>query len=87
MIRSQIYFPKTQHDQLRGLASRKRTTISRLVRLFVSQGMSGQKQPIRKSGAQSLFELLEKVKKLGQYGPKDLASNIDEYLYGQKRID
>lgn len=37
--------------------------------------------------AKALLKLAAEAKKRNVRGPKDLASNIDEYLYGSKRIE
>lgn len=77
--------PKSQHDTLRKLAQERRETVSETVRTLLEHqlektlplGQSHQKR-------QTLFEALKEIKRLNQSGPKDLAENLDKYLYGKR---
>lgn len=86
MERTQIYFPKTQIKKLKELAYKKKTTVSGLVRDAVDfQYELKIKIPQNRKREETLLEFAERIRKMGFSGPKDLASNLDEYLYGGKK--
>ncbi len=78
MIRTQVYIPDDLYRELRLLAQTSGKNISELLRESATEVIK--KNQIRK----------DKKKKWGQGfigagkgGPKNLAKNIDRYLYGQ----
>ena len=83
MIRTQVYLPKTDIDFLKDLARANKSTMSEELRksLLVVRSAS-KKKKVKLSSAQWLLKDIDKVK---FQGPKDLATNIDEYLYGGKK--
>lgn len=84
MERTQIYLPKSQIKKLKGLAQKKKTTVSELVRDAVDIQYSVQKPLVQGKRAQETFaQAAERIGKLGERGPKDLSSRVDEYLYGE----
>lgn len=84
MKRTQVYLTRSQKVVLEREARRKGTTVSALIRKFISQNFaSGKKEAWRKKEP-TMFDVLEDIKKLGVAGPPDLAENMDEYLYGGK---
>lgn len=86
MERTQIYFPKTQIKKLRALAYKKKATVSELVRDAVDvQYELKIKIPQKQKREETLLEFADRIRKMGFRGPKDLASNLDEYLYGGKK--
>lgn len=84
MERTQIYLAKSQIKKLRQLAQKKRTTLSGLVRDAV-EVQYGVKKLINWKKEETLPEFAERIRKMGFKGPKDLASDLDEYLYGGKK--
>ena len=84
MERTQIYLPKSQIKKLKGLAQKRKTTVSELVRdaVDVQYGIKIQ-TPQKKR--ETLLEFAKRINSLGPKGPKDLATNMDEYLYGGKK--
>ncbi|MFH1584629.1 MAG: CopG family transcriptional regulator [Patescibacteria group bacterium] len=86
MERTQIYLPKSQIQKLKSLAQKKNTTVSELVRDAVDvQYAPMQIKPALKKKRETLLEFAKRVNSIGCKGPRDLATNIDEYLYGGKK--
>jgi hypothetical protein len=83
MYRTQIYLPKMQRTKLRAAARTRSTTVSHVVRTFIDQGLAGNgtAPPMHKQ-AKTMFDVLAEIKKRGVKGPRDLAKNMDKYLYG-----
>lgn len=79
MKRTQLYIPEETHNELFFLAIRSKKTISQLIREILKEGIA-QKKTVKK------VDTLEKLANYGETaGPKDLSSNLDKYLYGQKK--
>ncbi len=82
MLRTQIYLPESQLKILKRKAADGNTSVSEIVRqaidttLLKKQG----KKKFRNAGA-SLLAMARKAKKMGVKGPRDLATNMDKYLY------
>lgn len=83
MRRTQIYLTKSQQMLLRDRAQKYSTTVSEVVRDLIDQGLK-QKNKTKPKKHESLFEAAQRISRLGANGPKDLAINHDEYLYGKK---
>lgn len=89
MNRTQIYLPKRLQGTLKQKARADDTTVSEVVRraveryLFAPPGKQRQKRGTRASNG--LLAMADRVNALGVKGPKDLASNMDAYLYGGKK--
>lgn len=81
MERTQIYLPKSQIKKLKRLAQRKKTTLSELVRDAVEVRYEVTKAFPRQK-KETFFEAAQRISKLGEKGPKDLSSRLDQYLYG-----
>lgn len=84
MKRTQIYFPKTQLDALRQLASERRETVSETIRTLLKPQLEKRPSLGEAKKHPTLFDVLNEVKKMNQSGPKDLAKNLDKYLYGNR---
>ena len=78
MQRTQIYLPKSQLDSLRSMALRRSTTVSHLMRAIVDEKLHARPQA---KHHETLVEAARRINKLGKPGPKDLAINMDYYLY------
>jgi len=85
MNRTQIYLPKTQIEALRKIARKKHTSVSDVVRIFIKEKVEKRRSFSDFRPRESLFEAAKRINKLGKKGPKDLASNLDAYLYGGKQ--
>lgn len=83
MNRTQIYLPKTQTDALRALAHKRRISLSEAIRTILREKLPGQR-PVRVAHSETLLEAAKRISKLGEKGPRDLASKMDHYLYGGK---
>jgi hypothetical protein len=85
MNRTQIYLPKTQIEALRKIARRKHSSVSDVVRVFIKERVEKRQYVSDFSPRESLLDAAKRINKLGKKGPKDLASNLDAYLYGGKQ--
>ena len=83
MDRTQIYLPKKQLNLLKKEALKRDTTVSYLVREAITKKYSAPVKPL-KARRKTFREMAKEIEKLGAHGPKDLAENMDEYLYGGK---
>lgn len=80
MIRTQIYLTKELHQEIKLVARKEKKAQSEIIRDALKKGLRG-KEP-KKSLAE---ELLEIAKLAIPGGPKDLSTNHDDYLYGDKK--
>lgn len=85
MKRTQIYLPKTQIDALRHLARERNETVSEMVRTLLRRQLE-ETDGFRRVQKQrrTPFDVLREITELDECGPKDLAVNLDKYLYGNK---
>ena len=84
MNRTQVYLPKSQLDALRRVARERSETVSEVIRALIRR--NGEASPARRApqgASRTLFTVLEEIKKSGERGPRDLAENMDKYLYGE----
>ena len=79
MNRTQIYLTKTQIETLRQIAQKRNTSISEVIRSLIRERFK--KVPVKKEG---LLSAARRINKFGIKGPRDLATNLDKYLYGRK---
>lgn len=83
MNRTQIYLPQSQMKKLRELAQKKNWSVSEVIRGVLTEHLEEKpRQDPKKSIHSGMFAVLEEVKASGERGPKDLAKNVDKYLYG-----
>jgi hypothetical protein len=87
MIRTQLYLPQQQHDRLKALALKQRTSMSSVVRQLIDEKIDPDAQtssstPRKMGCGQWLLDQAKLAENIGFHGPKDLASKVDEYLYG-----
>ena len=88
MKRTQIYLPQQQHDHLKSLALKQQTTVSEVIRRIINDKsvadshIGSIKKPSYKTAGDWLLEQAEWAEKANVHGPTDLATNLDEYLYG-----
>ncbi|MBI2121340.1 MAG: ribbon-helix-helix protein, CopG family [Candidatus Wildermuthbacteria bacterium] len=86
MKRTQIYLLKDQIKKLKRLAQKKKTTLSELVREAVDvRYASGPIVSAPAKKQETLVQLAGRIRAMGFCGPKDLATDMDEYLYGEKK--
>jgi len=87
MLRTQIYLPYHQVKSLKQTALEERSSVSEIIRGFINKELN-EKRTTRKTSKKKkhvLDELLALSKKMKICGPPDLATNLDEYLYGDKK--
>lgn len=84
MNRTQVYLPKTQLDWLKKRASKSQTTLSEVMRQLVREKQAHFRFPQAVADrGESLYEAAKRISKKYTKGPKDLAQNLDRYLYGK----
>jgi len=82
MVRTQIYIPEDEHNDLMIVANQKKQPMAAVIRFFIKKGLREEKD-IDKSGKSALKKLLAiRTTK----GPADLSANLDHYLYGIEKI-
>lgn len=82
MIKTQVYLAEADYSELRKEAYETKQTMSEIVRNLIRKELISQK-PVPKRKRKNAGEaLLELAKKYSFKGPKDLATNLDHYLYG-----
>lgn len=85
MIRAQIYLPTNQLRLLKRIAWEEEVSLSETIRKLINEKLTETKKANYKQNTGSwLLSLANKAKRLKIKGPKDLASNMDFYLYGQR---
>ncbi len=85
MIRTHIYITEEQARDIKLRAKRERRRESDVTRDLLERGRfvtQGRKQ---ESVGEALLRLAQLGKKYRMTGPKDLSTNHDDYLYGNKQ--
>ena len=88
MIRTQVYLPYSEVGRLKRMASEEETSMSEILRRLIREKLEVGKKPTKKAGKKRkhvLDRFLALAKKMKVSGPPDLATNMDEYLYGSKK--
>lgn len=90
MVRTQLYLAQNQLLQLKKIAFQEDISLSSLLRKWVDEGLGKNRNKYkkvkkikRKTAGDILLAMARKAEKIGWEGPKDLASNVDKYLYGR----
>ena len=86
MKRTQLYLTQEQHDWLQRNAKKQGTTMAKLTRKILAHHIA---QPpsarLKENKEQTLgdffLQMAKNAEDSGYKGPKDLASNVDKYLY------
>lgn len=81
MTRTQIYLPYDQISYLRQRALAENTSVSEIIRRVIED--SGPKKKTKINAGKWLLSLAKLGEQRKVKGPKDLATNLDKYLYGQ----
>ena len=84
MERTQIYLPKMQREKLRKMAQKKKITVSEVIRNMIKETLKV-KNPSLAQKKEKLADIAKRINAMNKKGPKDLASNIDKYIYGRKK--
>lgn len=84
MIRTFIYFPEELNQEIEHLAKKTNRSKATVIREALEEGLTFMKR--QKGGG---IEALTKIAKLGEKikakGPKDLSSNLDQYLWENQK--
>ena len=81
MQRTQVYFDPEILELLKEEAISKKITLARVIREKVAKNIRRRKSVKQKSAAEVLLGLARLGEKLNVRGPKNLAKNIDKYVY------
>lgn len=85
MNRTQIYLPQKQANALKKEAAKRRVSMSFVIRDIIRERFEVPQQTVvSKQKRETLLEVAERIGRLGEPGPRDLASRVDHYLYGRK---
>lgn len=91
MLRTQVYLPYSQVKALKQMASEKEVYMSEIIRKLVAEKFNGRLKTAKKEtksksrhAFDGLLALARRFERAGVKGPRDLATNMDEYLYGGK---
>lgn len=91
MIRTQIYLPENQIARLKQLAYQEDISVSEIIRRTIKEKFTLKIKKSRvtkkrkyKNAGEWLLSMAKEAERKGFKGPKDLASNVDKYLYGGK---
>ena len=68
---------------LRKIAQKKESSVSEIIRVFIQEKLE-EPRIIRKKSSETLLEAARRIGKMGLSAPKDLAKNMDAYLYGRE---
>ncbi len=86
MIRTQIYLTPKQHSLLKKKAHEENATLSESIRKILDKDLFEKEETKKKQNAGNwLLSMAKEAERLGASGPSDLASNVDAYLYGNKK--
>lgn len=83
MNRTQIYLPKRQLTLLRQASQKLETTVSAIIRAIIEEKLEQGQPDHRHAPAETLQQAARRINRLDKAGPGDLASNLDNYLYGR----
>ncbi len=82
MIRTQVYLNDDVYTQIQVQAQAQNQPAAALIRQYLALGI---KKSVKRETARAAFLKLAKIGKGVKKGPADLALNLDDYLYGDKR--
>jgi len=85
MMRTQIYLPADQIRNLKKIALEENSSLSLVIRRIIGDKLQEKKPNLEKNNCGKwLLSLGKRAEELKVKGPKDLATNLDKYLYGDK---
>lgn len=84
MIRTQIYLPQSQIQDLRKTAIEERTSVSEVIRkkLATPNTKKAASKKSKTTIGERLLAMAKDAERRGVKGPKDLAKRADYYYYG-----
>lgn len=85
-VRTQIYLERSQHEELKRLATLRAVSMARIVREAISSYLASPPERIvRTDQVDPAWALLEAVDEIGGSGGGESADRIEEELYGPIR--
>jgi hypothetical protein len=85
MIRTHLYITEDQARDIKLRAKRERRRESDVARDLLERGRFVSQCRRQESVGEGMLRLAQLGKKFGMKGPKDLSTNLDDYLYGDKQ--
>jgi hypothetical protein len=85
MIRTHVYLTENQSQAIKLRSRREQKPEAEVLRDIVDKGLAAGDSTVKLSTGQSLLQLVELGEKYGAHGPADLSTNLDDYLYGDKK--
>ena len=85
MIRTQVYLTEEQSQTIKRRSQQEQKPEAEIIRELLDNGLVASNTTKRKSTGETLIELATLGEKLGLKGPTDLSTNLDDYLYGDKK--
>jgi len=82
MVKTEVYLPERMVKAVESYADKQNKTISEVI-ATVLEPKFHQKKPTKGGGVETLFKIAALSEKYKTRGPKDLAINMEKYLYGQ----
>lgn len=85
MIRTYVYLTEEQKRDIELQAKREKKQEAVLIRELLDAGLKASRRVRRGNAGQALLDLTKLGKRLKMTGPTDLSTNLDDYLYGDKK--
>lgn len=83
MLRKQIYFTEDLDREVKLRALKQKKTEAEVIRGLLYKGL---KKQAKREKFENAGDFLLNLASLSIKGPKDLSSNLDDYLYGTKSL-
>ncbi len=84
MIRTQVYLTEEQARDIKLQALREKKREAEVIRELLDKGLRVTHAATGETTGHALMKLVDLGKRLGMTGPRDLSTNLDDYLYGDK---
>lgn len=85
MIRTQVYLTEQQAQTIKRQAHREQRPEAEVIRDLVDKGLLVSRGQKPQTAGESLLEVAALGERYGLKGPRDLSTNHDDYLYGDKK--
>lgn len=84
MIRTFIYFEEQLNQEIERLVKSIKKSKATIIREALKEGLASIKRNTM-SGVEALFKIAKLGERIDASGPKDLSSNMDTYLWANKK--
>lgn len=78
MVRTQVYLHKSQIQEIQLIARKERKAQAKIIRDLIQKGIEANKNQ------ESIGEAFKKLADIKVQGPRDLSTNLDNYLYNDQ---